>query len=402
MLGLDLSGSTDILGLDIASIDLPQPFDPNLNAMSPCLDPSQSAPGFLVLMQDDSIGDSTPGATLQRAPTPAITLVRADGRPTVPLPRTPRVASPAQMSPHVATSHGSPESHSSTPMLTAAFLAQDRRNSTSGDAPLPSSSIGVGADPSRLFSRSYSAPLATPRRSSLHLSASATRPVTPVAPTADSTGAVFSPPHSPALLGTPISVNAPSITSQPDEVGIPDAVGPDEPLLPFPDDDPEIDNNIGSHRWPDSPVYVSSEAVASHHNGLLVAAPGLPPMKRTRLRSPASFAPTAKEIGEYKRREYRAIQKKRKYNMPQGKKGDKANKAGPRVGVNMGSFTHQKQEYISVMRASMTFDLIGYSPWNESEMDMRVRAIALADEGTGLKGEDFVSGDFEVTVWAYY
>lgn len=118
-------------------------------------------------------------------------------------------------------------------------------------------------------------------------------------------------------------------------------------------------------------------------------------MKRTRFMTPASFAPTAKEIGENKRKEYRAIQKKRKYNMPQGKN---AGKAGPKVGVNIGSFDHQKQGYISLMRASMTFDLIGYSPWNESEPQMRLRAIAIADEGTGMKGEDFVNGDFEETV----
>lgn len=390
-----------MLGLNVDPTH--QPFDPNLSAVSQWPDLNQSGPGFLAMLQDGPMGDSIPGAAPQCAPTMANTLVRADGRPMVPLPRTPPTASPAQMSPHVATLHGLPVSRTSTPHLTQSLFRQQRQYSPCNNTPLPSSpSLGIGPSSSRLFSRSVSAPLATPRRSSVQISShlsTATRPGTPVGPTAGSVSATFTPPRSPAILGTPVSAHAPSITSPSGEVGMPDPFGPNEPLLPFTDNDPEFDRDIQSSLQPGSPVYVSSEAIANDRDGFLVAESELPPMKRTRLMNPASFAPTVKEIGENKRKEFRAIQKRRKYSMPQGKN---TNKAGPKVGVNIGSFDHQKQGYLALMRASMTLDLIGYSPWSESEVDLRVRAIALADKGTGMKGENFVEGDFEVTVSIYY
>lgn len=397
------SSGNNMLGLSVGPIHVSQSPYTVSSATSRYPDLNQSGQGFLAMMQDDySMGESMAGPALQCASTPARSLVRADGRPLAPLPRTPRAASPVQMLPHVETSHGSAGSRASTPMLAPALLAQRGRPSTSKDAPLPSSpSIGLGASASQLFSRSFSAPLATPRRSSVQLNShlsSVTCASTPVAPMSGSASAVFSP-RWPAILGTRLSAHSPLIASQPGAVGMPGALHPDEPLPPFADDHPESDMDTRSHRRSESPINITSEAVPNNDNGFLVAASEFPPMKRTRLMNPASFAPTTREIADNKRREYRSIQKGRKYNVPKGKN---AEKGGPKVGVNVGIFGHQEQGYMRVMRASMTFDLVGYSPWNEAEADMRRRAIALADEGTGMKGDNFVSGEFEKTVRTHY
>lgn len=371
------------------ALDFTGAGDSHVNA---AFDPSDQfglqGPSFLEQLASYELPERQPVAFADPhcspASAPAIHLAGADTRPVAPLTK-PRVTATAPSTPRVSLSHLAPIPHATTPT--------------------GSSFSHLAKAHTQPLTRSFSAPFETPiRRPSLQVTDghARTRPGTPIAafPRASPGDNVHEAPHSPFTRNSPSLARArsPSIPEDRD-TGMRDIFEADEPTLPFSRDS---DSNSDIHALVPAPHPPREmQGVPIVHAGgepedpdFVVGHSSLPQhtRKKIRLIPPRSHAPTMKEIKKNKEREYASIKKKRKYAPP------KAGASTPRVGTHMGSFSHQHQEYMFIFRSSLSADMVMIAPWAEPEAEMAKRAIDRSDAATGLRKEDVVQGEFELTV----
>lgn len=357
---------------------------------------------FLEQMDDDRISapetdPRVPGSS--NAQTSGV-LPHIQERPLAPLPS--RALHTSPLTPRFSpTLRLLPGSRTGSPLLAQTLIAHHERESTGEHSPVR---------PSRPLARSVSAPLHTPlRRSSLQVDSplrATTRPSTPVEPAHNDFAPHPSPPVLPSprfLPGSPSPNPTPgmpagSIMDEPQvSIGAQDAF--DEPSLPFSDNTPGIDEELGvgtRRRRRDSDVHIPEEELAAADGFVIRESEAAPHIKRVRLLTPDDLAPTENELKANVVIEYGKIQAKRKCHQP------KDDTSKPKKGAAMGSFSEEEQAYMTVGRTSITWDQIACSPWSETQKALVDRAIERADAATKMKGEQFVDSKFKETVSSAY
>lgn len=109
------------------------------------------------------------------------------------------------------------------------------------------------------------------------------------------------------------------------------------------------------------------------------------PPPRVQLIPPVTTtAPTTAELAINKAKEIQVFRKSRKSNENQD--------LGPmKRGERIGKFSHEQQEFLSVMKAYLLWEFVSRSAWSEDDAGQVTRAKDFASTNTGLSGDDMLT-----------